>query len=109
LREIAVISRNWRGIAKPQDAENYINHLKNETFPQLSRIGGFIGASILRRPTAKGEEFLIVTTWRSMEAIQQFAGKSAHIAVVPPAVQAMMVEYDKEVTHYEIADTYLPE
>ena len=44
-----------------------------------------------------------------MEAIQQFAGKSAHIAVVPPAVQAIMVEYDKEVTHYEIADTYLPE
>jgi hypothetical protein len=26
--------------------------------------------------------------------------------VVPPAVQAMMVEYDTTVSHYEIVDTY---
>jgi len=104
-----VISRHWRGIAKPEETDNYINHLKNETFPQLSRIHGFVAASILRRPAGKGVEFLIVTTWRSMEAIQQFAGESAHSAVVPQAVQTMMVEYDKEVTHYEIADTYPPE
>jgi heme-degrading monooxygenase HmoA len=68
-----------------------------------------VSASILRRPTATGIEFLIVTTWQSMEAIRQFAGAQAHIAVVPDIVQAMMVEYDREVVHYEIADIYQPQ
>ena len=100
------ISRHWRGIAKPEEAENYIHHLRNETFPELARIEGFIKASILNRPIREGMEFLIVTTWQSMEAIRKFAGESASTAVVPPSVQAMMFEYDKEVAHYEILEEY---
>jgi len=63
----------------------------------------------MRRPTDDGVEFLIVTAWESIEAIKQFAGETAEVAVVPPAVQAMMVSYDKEVVHYEVAATYQPE
>jgi len=103
-----MISRHWRGTARNEEAENYIAHLKSETFPQLALIPGFIAASILQRTTDDGIEFLIVTTWESLESIQKFAGQSAQLAVVPPAVQAMMVDYDKEVVHYELAATYQP-
>ena len=98
-----MISRNWRGVATHEAADKYVRHLQLETFPELSRIPGFVSASVLRRPTSNGVEFLIVTTWESMDAIRLFAGNSVEIAVVPSAVQAMMVEYDHEVTHYEIA------
>ena len=101
-----MISRHWKGVAKPEEADHYIHHLRNDTFPKLAKIGGFISASILRRSVPKGTEFLIVTTWQSMEAIRQFAGESVHIAVVPPEVQAMMVDYDREVAHYEIVEEY---
>jgi heme-degrading monooxygenase HmoA len=101
-----MISRNWQGLARPEEADNYIDHLRQDTFPKLSEIDGFISASILRRPTDQGVEFLIITRWQSMEAIRQFAGDQAHIAVVPAAVQAMMVKYDREVTHYEVVDRY---
>jgi heme-degrading monooxygenase HmoA len=107
-----MISRNWRGVARAQEADNYVRHLQNETFPQLARIPGFMSASILRRPIAEGVEFVIVTTWESMDSIRQFAATPEDVAVVPPAVQAMMVEYDSNVAHYEIVDTYrlpLPE
>lgn len=100
------ISRHWRGVAKPGEADNYIHHLRNDTFPKLARIDGFIKAYILRRPIGEGTEFFIVTTWQSMEAIRKFAGESASTAVVPPSVQAMMVEYDEEVAHYEIVEEY---
>jgi len=100
------ISRHWRGIAKPGEADHYIRHLRNETFPKLAGIEGFIKASILRRPVGENTEFLIVTTWRSIEAVRRFAGESASTAVVPPSVQAMMVEYDREVAHYEIVEEY---
>ena len=103
-----MISRNWRGLVRSEEADNYIRHLQQEVFPRLARIDGFVSASILRRETARGVEFLIVTTWESMDAIRQFAGEPVHVAVVPPAAQAMMVEYDREVAHYEIADTYRP-
>jgi heme-degrading monooxygenase HmoA len=101
-----MILRTWRGVARPDEADNYIRHLKEETFPQLSRISGFVSASILHRPVAQGVEFVIMTTWQSMESIRQFAGEPEDVAVVPPAVQAMMVEYDPKVAHYEIAEAY---
>ncbi len=100
------ISRHWKGVAKPEEADNYIHHLRNDTFPRLARIEGFIKASILRRPIGEGTQFLIVTTWQSIEAIRKFAGESASMAVVPPSARAMMVEYDIEVAHYEIVEEY---
>ena len=100
-----MISRHWKGIAKPGEADNYVGHLTKDTFPKLSTIGGFVRASILRRAVEQGTEFLIVTDWESMEAIRRFAGEDAEIAVVPPVVQTMMVEYESHVRHYEfVAD-----
>jgi heme-degrading monooxygenase HmoA len=101
-----MISRHWRGVVKTEASDDYINHLLKNTFPQLAQIPGFVSASILRRSTAPGVEFVILTTWHSMEAIRQFADEPADVAVVPPVAQAMMVEYDKKVAHYEIAYTY---
>jgi heme-degrading monooxygenase HmoA len=101
-----MISRHWRGVVKREESENYISHLQMNTFPQLAHIPGFVSASILSRSTERGVEFVILTTWDSMEAIRQFAGELADMAVVPPVAQAMMVEYDKKVVHYEIAYTY---
>jgi heme-degrading monooxygenase HmoA len=99
-----MISRQWRGVARRSDADRYISHLRSDTFPQLSRIPGFIDASILRRPVADGIEFRIVTTWNSIEAIRGFAGANAEQAVVPEKVQAMMVTYDRTVDHYEVVE-----
>ncbi len=103
-----MISRHWKGIAKREEVENYINHLRRDTFPQLSEIHGFISASILKRQVDQGVEFLIVTVWESMEAIEQFAGPTADTAVVPPSVQAMMVDYERKVSHYEVVENYPP-
>ncbi|HYS85038.1 MAG TPA: hypothetical protein VEN78_08565, partial [Bradyrhizobium sp.] len=64
----------------------------------------FIDASILRRNVDQGIEFLIVTRWKSMEAIDEFAGREPDIAVVPEKVQEMMVDYDRSVRHYEVVE-----
>jgi heme-degrading monooxygenase HmoA len=77
-------------------------HLQSETFPRLSKIPGFLDASILRRSVQDGVEFLIVTRWESIEAIRRFAGENPEQAVVPESVQSLMVRYDQVVVHYEI-------
>lgn len=99
-----LISRQWRGLAKPADADRYVAHLREDTFPQLRAIPGFVEASILRRDHDEGVEFLIVTRWTSLDAIQAFAGRDAERAVVPDAVQAMMIDYDRTVRHYVIVE-----
>jgi heme-degrading monooxygenase HmoA len=104
-----MISRIWKGIAKPGEADDYIDHLRTDTFPKLSGIDGFVSASILKRAVDKGTEFLIITVWESMEAIKSFAGANPEVAVVPAVVQAMMVDYDRQVRHYEVAENYSPD
>jgi len=97
-----MISRQWKGIARTSEADHYVRHLREETFPRLARIEGFLRASILRRDVSDGVEFLIVTEWQSRDAIRAFAGDAIDVAVVPDNVQAMMVTFDRTVAHYDV-------
>jgi heme-degrading monooxygenase HmoA len=103
-----MITRNWTGVIKPEHADDYLTHLQNDTFKKLSAIKGFLNASILKRVVTDGIEFLVVTYWDNMDAIRQFAGESADIAVVPKIAQEMMVRYDPVVRHYEEVLTLVP-
>ncbi len=97
------IARHWRGLAQSNRAAEYEAHLRNETFPALRRLEGFVGGEVLKRRVGNGVEFLVITRWVSVEAIHGFAGADAEAAVVPAEVQAMMVEYDARAKHYEVA------
>ena len=97
-----MIERHWKGIVKPEQLENYITHLNDETFPKLAKMPGFIKASILQRPVLKGVEVLVVTAWDSMQSIHHFAGVNIATAVVPEKIRLWMAEYDKEVRHYDV-------
>ena len=100
-----MIERHWKGVAKFEEADNYIDHLVNDTFPKLKTIEGFGGASILKRSVDRGIEFLVVTVWKSLESISQFAGAQIDVAVVPDLVRSMMVEYDEHVLHFDVVRT----
>jgi heme-degrading monooxygenase HmoA len=102
---VEMISRQWRGLAKTARAQDYVEHLRTDTFPQLRELPGFVDASILRRDVERGVEFLVVTRWGSLEAIRNFSGDDVDAAVVPDKVQQMMIEYDRRVRHYEIVHT----
>ena len=97
-----MISRQWRGLARPDKELAYLEHLRTETFPAIQEIDGFVDATILKRPIANGVEFLIVTRWKTMHAIAKFAGDDPDVAVVPTKVREMMLEYDAKVHHYEV-------
>jgi heme-degrading monooxygenase HmoA len=68
------------------------------------QLPGFHDASLLRRNEERGVEFLVVTVWKSLDAIRSFAGNDLQSAVVPVKVQQMMIEYDRRARHYEVVD-----
>jgi heme-degrading monooxygenase HmoA len=97
-----MIARHWTGVAHPAYAAAYLEHLQSATFPAIRRLPGFVSASILRRTVPDGVEFLIATTWQSLDAIRAFAGDDTEAAVVPDNVQRMMIRYDHRVRHFDI-------
>ena len=100
-----MIARVWRGIAAPETANDYLEHLQLTIFPELSEIDGYRGASVLRLDRADGVEFTVQTLWESMDAIRQFAGDQVDTAVVAPAAQPLFRSYDRTVIHYEVVVT----
>jgi heme-degrading monooxygenase HmoA len=99
-----VISRQWRCLARLDQAQNYLRHLRSETFPALQGIPGFIDASILSRQLQDDIEFLVVTRWQSLEAITRFAGSDPEVAVVPDCVARMLIEFDQRARHFEVVE-----
>jgi len=97
-----VVVRQWKGVVKPGLADDYVRHLRDETFPALKKLAGFLHAVIMRREVEDGTEFQIETVWRSRQAIGAFAGPDVDAAVVPPAAQALLLRYDDRVVHYEV-------
>jgi heme-degrading monooxygenase HmoA len=98
------VARVWRCITRADAAGAYVEHLHSATFPKLRQIPGHRGAWLMRRVVPRGVEFLVVTTWDSMEAVERFAGPEPEVAVVPPEARALMVEYDERVQHFEVID-----
>ncbi len=100
-----MIARHWAGRIKPEEAENYVQYLQEEILPHLSEMKGFSGASIRKRKLQDSIEFLFISEWDSEEAIKQFAGEDISTAVVAEKAQRMMLNFDKEVRHYEIVSS----
>lgn len=99
-----MIERTWRGVANIDTANQYVEHLRKETFPKVRSIPGNMGAKVLRRDINNQVEFLVVTTWASIEDIKAFAGEDIETAVVPQAAQDVLDNYDSIVMHYEWLD-----
>jgi quinol monooxygenase YgiN len=99
-----MISRHWRALARPERADEYVSHLRNETFPEMRKLPGCLGATIHRRDQPLGVEFIVITHWASMEAIHSFSGADVEAAVVPPRVRDMMIEYDLRARHYRVLE-----
>ena len=97
-----MIARVWRGIAWPEKASDYVEHLRRAVFPELHQIAGFREAFVLQRNMNEGVEFIVQTIWESLGAIREFAGENVETAVVAPAAKPLLREFDSSVIHYEI-------
>ena len=94
-----MIARLWRGSAgTPAGADAYQQHVTAKVLPALRGIEGHRGARVLRR----GEEFIVVTFWESMDAVRKFAGPDPERAVVEPEARAVLREFEERVSHYEV-------
>jgi heme-degrading monooxygenase HmoA len=99
------IIRLWRASATVAKAPAYERHLRENVLPQLKRVPGYLGITLLRKDQGNRAELQVLTYWASMDAIRQFAGDDPEIAVVGPEAQSVLLEFNSRVTHFDVVFT----
>ena len=99
-----MIIREWRGRASADRAAAYPKHFHDNVVPVLRQLDGFVGAQLSRRDVGGGFEFLVLTRWRSMDAVRAFAGAGVERAVVEPDAVAALTDFDAHVRHYDVVE-----
>ncbi len=96
-----MVTRIYRAEARPGMAERFAGALRETSIPLLLRQPG-IPAVHAGGPREHGErEFVIVSVWKDLAAVERFAGPSWRQPVILPGDEAMVDEM--EVRHYESA------
>ena len=99
-----MILREWRGRASLSNAEAYPTHFRAKVLPELGRVPGFLGAQLSKRRLDDRIEFMVLTRWRTIAAIERFAGREIARAVVEPEAAAALIDFDERVQHYEVVE-----
>jgi heme-degrading monooxygenase HmoA len=89
--------------AKPDNARLYRDHLNAHVIPKLQKVRGFLGLELCSAQNKDRVELLVISRWESMDAVKAFTGPNPDRAVVDPAAQNVLEEYDDVVFHYEVA------
>jgi heme-degrading monooxygenase HmoA len=97
-----MIARVWTGATTPANADAYVNHLRDNIFPELKHLPGHRAAYVLRRLAGATVAFTVVTLWESLDAIRAFAGADLEAAVVPAEAQALLDSYDRRAVHWDV-------
>jgi heme-degrading monooxygenase HmoA len=98
-----MIARVWSARTTGAQAPAYVEHLRTQVLPTLRRMEGYVGARLLERAGRESVEIIVLTFWRSLDAIRRFAGDDLERAVVAEGAAAMLTRFDRRVRHYEVA------
>jgi heme-degrading monooxygenase HmoA len=103
-----MIARVWHGYTKPEHADAYESMLKPELLPGLSKVKGYRGSYLMRRPAGEEIEFITIILWDSLDAVRAVAGANYETAVIPEERRKYLSRYDAKAAHFEVVSSDRP-
>lgn len=97
-----MIARIWTARATGGNLDAYRNHFDNAVVPDIRRLDGFVAAELLTRHHGDEVEIVVISRWRSLEAIAGFAGEDIESAVVAHEAQQLLLSWDRRVRHFTV-------
>src|SRR5262249_162286 len=97
-----MIARLWTAQPPFAQAPAYVEHLKTKVLPILRKVDGYLNAMLLERELAETVEIIVITWWRSLDAVRRFTGDDLEKAVVADEAAALLTTFDVRVRHYEL-------
>ena len=101
-----MIARIWRGATRADDSATYAEYIEATGLRAYKATPGNLGAYMLQRtvdaPEGQIAEFVVLSFWESMEAVERFAGADPTRAVFYPEDDRYLVRRDLTVDHYDV-------
>lgn len=97
-----MIARAWHGMVPAEKSEAYHRFLLEKGLSDYRATPGHRGVYVLRRVEGGRAHFLLISLWDSYEAIRAFAGPEYEKAVYYPEDKDFLLEFEPNVTHYEV-------
>jgi heme-degrading monooxygenase HmoA len=97
-----VIARIWHGETAPDKKDSYLDYLKSTGVKDYPSTPGNLGVMVLRRSTEDRVEWLTLSLWETVEAIEAFAGTDIERARYYPEDRDFLLSFEPRVHHYEL-------
>lgn len=97
-----MIARIWHGRTLTVNADAYLAFLERQALPDYRSSPGNLSAYILRRMDGDVTHFMTVTHWKSLQAIESFAGADIARAKYYPEDSNFLLEFEPTVQHSEL-------
>jgi heme-degrading monooxygenase HmoA len=99
-----MITRLWQGYTTPENADAYESFVRQEIFPKLRAVRGFLGGKLLRRDLFQEVEFVALTHFDSLESVRAAAGEEFGYILIPEAGRKLLSRFDQRVAIYEVVE-----
>lgn len=103
-----MIARIWHGRTKIEDMDSYADFMKVPAIPDYKKTMGFINLSFLKQVKDNECHFTLITYWKNLDVIKNFAGSDYEKAKYYPEDEAFLIEFETCVQHHEVFATTLP-
>ncbi len=100
-----MIARIWDGVTKSEDADEYLEYIRQTGVKGYAATDGNRAVYVLRREDgAGGARFRLISFWDSLEAVRRFAGDEVARARYYPEDERFLQARAPEVEHYAVVD-----
>ncbi len=97
-----MIARIWHGKTNIEKYEDYTLFLKQIAIPDYKKTDGFKDLTFLRNIEDNEGHFTLITYWKNLEVIKNFAGDNFEKAKYYPEDDNFLLEFEEKVKHYEV-------
>lgn len=97
-----MIARIWKGKTKIEHLEKYTEFMKVRAIPDYKKTEGFVKLTFLKRTDNEFAYFNLITYWKDLEVIENFAGADLEKAKYYEEDKKYLVDFPEKVTHYEV-------
>lgn len=97
-----MIARIWHGKTSAKNFDAYTEFLKQVAIPDYQNTIGFTGLSFLRHLKDSEGHFNLITYWKDLEVMKNFAGQDFEKAKYYSEDDNFLLEFEEKVQHYEV-------
>jgi len=97
-----MIARIWHGTTQALHFEEYTNLMKSKAIPDYRKTDGFKKLTFLRRKEGSIAHFTLITFWKNIEVIKNFAGDDFEKAKYYSEDENYLLEFEERVIHLEV-------